>query len=241
VQTNGASIQSKPSFTISQTNILCVMENDESLNRALADLEMLKAAYPDEVTTDTKNDSFPLSCSFCLEKDSFVQLEFIEGYPVTTGVQITRYRSPQKGRMDAVVCAIRKASAECLEDEVEGAFMSCAAALEAWNDYQDNKTSILQESVVEEEEEEILPQTPSVKWITGDPLMDRKSSFVARACRVTSERQVHEALHQLIDGSSKLQRATHNMVRDVDHSEDVLYVIPRCLNLTFTPLLLYIK
>lgn len=41
--------------------------------------------------------------------------------------------------------------------------------------------------------------------------MDRKSTFRAHACRVDSEQAVHEALFQLIDGNSKLQRASHNM------------------------------
>ena len=50
-------------------------------------------------------------------------------------------------------------------------------------------------------------------WISGEPLVDRKSTFVAHICRVVTERDVHEALHQLLDRNSKLQRATHNMVR----------------------------
>ena len=188
---------------------------DESLHRALADLEMLKAAYPDEVTTTNTAAaadcaSFPLHCSFHLSSDSFVQLEFTSGYPVTSGVQIASYRSPQKGRMNAVVQAIRKAAQECLQDEVEGGFVCCAAALEAWNDREE---IMLSEDVEQDASPELpLPLFPTVEWIVGETLMDRKSAFQARACRVTSERQVHDALHQLISGNSKLQRATHNMV-----------------------------
>lgn len=182
------------------------MENEDSFERAIADLEMLKAAYPDEVFTSSGT-TFPLRCSLHLSSESFVELEFRQGYPVTTGVQISSYRSPEKGRMDAVVRAIRKSAQDCLEDEVEGGFICCAAALKAWNE----------ESHQIQEIEEIIkePETPppsTVRWITGGPLIDRKSVFQAHACQVTSEREVHEALHQLIDGNSKLKRCTHNMV-----------------------------
>lgn len=197
------------------------MENgDESLNRALADIEMLQAAYPDEVSVDDDKDdtappAFPLHCSLHLSPDSFVQLEFVRGYPTLTGLQICRYRSPHKARMDAVVCAIRQASLECLSDQVEGGFTCCAAALDAWNEHESAEitTAILEEEDEFQEEIQQSQTTPPVEWITGEALVDRKSSFVARVCRVSSERQVHEALHQLIDGNSKLQRATHNMVR----------------------------
>lgn len=193
--------------------------NDESLDRALADLELLKAAYPDEVTCgDNNNDlpsSFPLYCSLHLSPDSFVQLEFKQGYPLTSGIQVSKYRSPEKGRMEAALGAIRESAQTCLDDQVEGAFTCCAAALEAWNEHQQSENN--EKALLEEEKKELLlsqqpPTIPPVQWSVSEPLVDRKSSFVARACRVTSEQQVHDALHQLIHGNSKLQRATHNMV-----------------------------
>lgn len=189
--------------------------NNESLHQALADLEMLQAAYPDEVQTPSDT-QFPLHCSFHLSDDSFICLEFTDGYPMTSGVQISKYRSPQKDRMDAVVRAIRTSAAECLNDKVEGAFVCCAAALETWNDYHEYTTTNDEEIGRNGERDAIQPpkmSPPVVEWITADePLVDRKSSFLAHACRVTAEQQVHDALHQLIDGSSKLQRASHNMV-----------------------------
>ena len=48
-------------------------------------------------------------------------------------------------------------------------------------------------------------------WISGQPLLDRKSSFQAHLCEVYSENDVREALYQLLTSSSKIQRATHNM------------------------------
>ena len=182
-------------------------ENEESLERAIADLEMLKAAYPDEVSTSLDT-TFPLRFSLHLSSESFVELEFRQGYPVTSGVQISSYRSPEKGRMDAVVRAIRKSAQNCLDDEVEGGLPCCAAALEAWNEASHQIEEVMEERIKQPE----TPQPSTVQWITGEPLIDRKSVFQAHACRVTSEREVHEALQQLIDENSKLKRCTHNMV-----------------------------
>lgn len=65
-----------------------------------------------------------------------------------------------------------------------------------------------------------LPRQPShgnnindkyYEWITGPPLVDKKSTFQAHACRVYTEDDVHMALNQLLCSSSKIQRATHNM------------------------------
>jgi hypothetical protein len=185
------------------------MENGESLERALADLEMLKAAYPDEVSSSSETTTFPLRCSLHLSSDSFVELEFVHGYPVTSGLQISSYRSPEKVRMDAVVRAIRETAQECLDEEAEGGFLCCAAALEAWNDDTSHQT----EEAIQEDLQGPKPPPPStVQWVTGGTLVDRKSIFQAHACRVTSEQEVHEALHQLIDSNSKLKRCTHNMV-----------------------------
>lgn len=187
----------------------------------MADLEMLQAAFPDEVKTKTTPPpsaapprQFPLYCSFYLAPDSFVELEFIQGYPMTVGVQVSKYRSPHKAQMEAVVAAIRNAAKECLEDQVEGALACCAAALETWNDC--TKETLCTEhdknvDIIQQPQESPM-HVPTVEWITAnEPLVDRKSSFLAHVCKVTSEQQVHHALRQLIDGNSKLQRATHNM------------------------------
>ena len=48
-------------------------------------------------------------------------------------------------------------------------------------------------------------------WISGDPLVDRKSVFQAHLCRLENEANVAPALQQLLTSSSKMQRATHHM------------------------------
>jgi hypothetical protein len=100
-----------------------------------------------------------------------------------------------------------------LDGKVEGAFVCCAAALEAWNE--SDEDYVVSESVGEDTTlQKECSAPPVVEWITArEPLVDRKSSFLAMACKVASEQQVHDALRQLINGSSKLQRASHIMVR----------------------------
>jgi hypothetical protein len=219
---------------------------DESLERALADLELLQAAYPDEVTTTTTTGtctttttnadttageklglctSFPLQFTLTLSEHAGVTMELTAGYPTTTGVQIATYRSNKahdKGRLEATVSAIRRVSLECQHDEIEGGFQCCSTALETWNDH----LLVLNKSTVEEQEEDarnsldtmeasalILQPTTTYEWVSSqEALEDKKSKFVAHLCRVHSEWQVREALHQLLSSSSKLQRASHNMV-----------------------------
>ena len=51
-----------------------------------------------------------------------------------------------------------------------------------------------------------------IHWITSEQtLIDRKSVFQAHLCQVSNEDMVKRAVHKLIQGSTKIQRATHNM------------------------------
>lgn len=53
----------------------------------------------------------------------------------------------------------------------------------------------------------------SFHWYTGEPVVVQKSTFVGHVCRIERADQVPRALQELIGRNSKLQRATHNMVR----------------------------
>ena len=204
------------------------MEEKESLDRALADIEMIVAAYPDEChgdETTTTNSNFPLRWTINFSETAFVTLELTSGYPTETGVQVSSYRSSptEKHRIETTVAKIRAASQECLLDGMEGGFACCSIALETWNEYEESGTQALStndpESNLTKNQEESLDSasedtktTTRYKWITGEPLVDRKSTFQAHLCHVSTERDVYAALDQLIRGSSKIQRATHNML-----------------------------
>jgi hypothetical protein len=217
------------------------MEAEESFERAVADLEMLAAMYPDETSTSvpeagtgtgtTGTSTFPLQVTFRFSETAHIQLELVVGYPIDTGIQVKAYRSSpdEKARMEEAVTAVRNTAKECLDDGIEGCFACCAAALQTWSDFDDgssdldNKDTGIDPSAPTEsaQQESSVPQQPQRQgkvfhWITGEPLVDRKSTFQAHACRISSDRDVREALHQLLDGNSKLKRTTHNMVSAVE-------------------------
>ena len=186
----------------------CDEQHDESLQRALADVEMLQAAYPDEV--DVVAGAVPPQLHIHLSSDSFVTIEFPVGYPASSGVEVVSQRCPDKNRIDRVVRALRQAAQDCLDEACEGGLACCAAALEAWQLQDDEGTAIPLEE---------LPHVAAAgfmcrhfDWMSGTPILDRKSTFQAHACRVHTESEVHRALQQLISNSPRIQKAYHNMV-----------------------------
>jgi hypothetical protein len=208
------------------------MEAEESFERAVADLEMLTAMYPDETSVSeavsTSTSTFPLQVTFHFSETAHIQLALIAGYLIDTGIEVVSYRSSpdEKARMEEAVTAFRSTAKECLDDGIEGCFACCAAALETWSDFDDggndlgnNDTEIdpLAEGT-ELAQQEAVPQPPEkvFHWISGEPFVDRKSTFQAHACRISSDKDVREALHQLLDGNVRLKRTTHNMVSAVE-------------------------
>jgi hypothetical protein len=199
------------------------MEAEESFERAVADLEMLAAMYPDETSVSeavsTSTSTFPLQVTFRFSETAHIQLALVVGYLIDTGIQVVSYRSSpeEKARMEEAVTVFRSTAKECLDDGIEGCYACCAAALETWNDFDDggNDTEIdpsAEGTELAQHEPEPQPPEKVFHWISGEPLVDRKSTFIAHACRISSDKDVREALHQLLDGNVKLKRTTHNMV-----------------------------
>ncbi|VEU44647.1 unnamed protein product [Pseudo-nitzschia multistriata] len=210
-----------------------------SLERARADMEIIQSCYPDEISSPSSFDdssSFPFQFTLHLSSldvdaksnsNSNLTLKLEHGYPVASGVQISNYRTDSlkdKARLEAVVRSVRRVSAECQQEEMEGCIACCAVALETWNDYdcQDevddgfgNDSTAAGETppstIERNHNSDKTRNTKRYEWVTGEPLYDRKSCFVAHICEVHSEQEVKEALHQLLTSSSKIQRATHNM------------------------------
>jgi hypothetical protein len=190
-----------------------------SLERTLADIEMIQAAYPDEISIWTENppNSFPFKFTLNLSENASLTMELQTGYPISSGVQVTDYRATKpsyKIRLEAVVKAVRAMSLECQAEEVEGSLACCAAAIEAWNVGDDDGEQVNVSDNDERHHSKLQDHPTSTNhysWISGDPLVDKKSTFQAHLCAVHTEMQVQEALQQLITSSSKIQRATHNM------------------------------
>jgi len=210
-------------------------DNEDSLERARADIEIIQSCYPDEISSSSYLDGssiFPFQFTLKLPDDSttsYITLRLEEGYPTVSGVQISDYRTnnlKHKARLEAVVRAVRRVSAECREEEIEGCIACCAIAMETWNDYSiddnadhhnDHNIGTFDGSTTKNAPDgggkissANLPEK-HYDWISGEPLLDKKSSFQAHLCEVYSEEQVQESLHQLLTSSSKIQRASHNM------------------------------
>ena len=186
---------------------------DESLQRALSDVELLQAAYPEEV--EVVAGAVPPQLYIHLSSDSFVTIAFpLVGYPVSSGVEVVSQRCPDKNKIDRVVRAIRLAAQECLDEACEGGLACVAAALEAWQWKDDTEgTATLEVShTASETAEEFGTGRQLFDWISGTPILDRKSTFQAHACRVHTESDVNHALQQLISNSPRIQKAYHNMV-----------------------------
>jgi putative IMPACT (imprinted ancient) family translation regulator len=208
--------------------------------------------------SSSTSDTFPFQFTLQLldHVSTSITMKLDPGYPVFTGVQIATYQTDKaqyKARLEAVVRAVRKVSLECQEEGIEGCIMCCAIALETWNDYCDsNINSNNNNSDSDETDNESSPSTSAeyddnnsnkqhsndededhttrvYEWISGEPLLDKKSAFQAHLCKVYSERDVKDSLHQLLTSSSKIQRASHNMyawrITDTTSREDGRIII----------------
>ena len=200
------------------------MENqeEESFERALADVEIVSSAYPDEITSECSQDKFPLYFTIHLNKESnaTISLEILPGYPTESGIQVATYRSKphEKQRMEATILAVRREAKLCQQNSVEGGFSCCSAAFDTWNSFKEAIEQCSDERTVQAE-----PENQAIyDWVSGPPMVEKKSTFQGHLCRVENESQVQEALHQLISSSSKLQRASHNMVRKGAHMSDFI-------------------
>lgn len=193
------------------------MAENASIELALADIEILLSAYPEEIRhhEDSVNAmEFPLQVNFHLSQTSFITFEFVDGYPILTNVGIASYRSSpaEKLQMERAVLAVKTASDECLEQGIEGGLFCCAAAYESWHEATTEADESPSPQCVASELNSIHDNSRTYDWISDEPFIEKKSVFQAHVCSVASETDVRQALSQLINGSTKLKKATHNMV-----------------------------
>ena len=189
------------------------------LERAVADVELIQAAYPDEVEIidpPTAAAAGSIIVQFHLSDTAHVCVEFPSGYPTKSALQIVSYRSQDKNkhRIERVVTVLRNVAQECWENECEGGLSCCAAALEAWNDIEENEQTAAAAAVEEQQHPQVVESSyTTFQWISGISITDRKSTFQAHACQVHTEADIRQALDQLMEGNGRIQKAYHNMVR----------------------------
>lgn len=209
-----------------------------SFERAISDLQILLAAYPDEILLDGQSSNgdnddfdrpnwFPLIFTLTLPKDGHkfgasVTMEFPKGYPTSKSLEVISYRSSptvKKEIIEQVVNAINQTAFEALNTYggEECGLTCCAAAIDSWTTLIEAEQQIIsdqEQAAVEVQNQERINQDDlDIHWITSEnTLIDRKSVFQAHLCIVSSEDMVKRAVNKLIEGSTKIQRATHNMV-----------------------------
>jgi hypothetical protein len=162
-----------------------------------------------------------------------ITMEFPVGYPKKQ-LQVISYRvspSINKEYIEKVVLCVQKTAAESIElyGGEECGLQCCAAALECWNDClrQEEEAERVQARLDNgqclQECENLHVQNEEIRWISAEKtLVDRKSVFQAHVCAVDSDEMVKRAVNQLIESSSRIQRATHNMYayRFVEKTKD---------------------
>jgi Uncharacterized protein family UPF0029 len=192
---------------------------EASLDLALADIELLLSAYPDEAVfaveeggSSMEHQAFPLLVTLHLSENALMDLEFNEGYPTTVALKVLRYRSTKDHvRLEAAVKAVQKTALECLTDGMEAALPCCAAAFTTWNEI-DQVAGVSHVLNAASPSPGVDSNNYAFTWTSGESLLDRKSSFQAHVCRIIADQDVKAALQQLLS-NNKIMRATHNMVR----------------------------
>jgi len=230
----------------------------ESYTRAATDLELLCAAYPEEIAVLHSSNSnidivslhripnwFPLMFTLSLADCGFnngasISMEFPKGYPDKMPLQIISYRLGgsnlrRKRFIEAVAAAVRKTAADALEYGEESGMSCCAAALDTWKRCCDSADTEKYGEASDVDDAVYCPSATAqqsdidmfddIHWITAEKtLVDRKSVFQAHLCTVRSDDMVRRAMKKLIEGSGKIQRATHNMVSWVPISLIIIWI-----------------
>eukprot|EP00979_Chaetoceros_neogracilis_P001035 scaffold191_cov273-Chaetoceros_neogracile.AAC.50 len=196
----------------------------ESFERASADLEILCAAYPEEIEIFQSGDEmslplwFPLLFILALPgslsgSQATVTMEFPKGYP-TKKLEVISFRtSPamNKEYIEKVVSCIKVVATEAVEtyEGEECGLQCCATAIECWDECLDQEKAQLP---TEEVHVQDVESDDDIQWISAETtLLDRKSVFQAHVCIINSDEMVKRAVNKLIQGSSTIQRASHNM------------------------------
>jgi hypothetical protein len=241
----------------------CSSDQQVSLEYIIAEIEMLLAAYPNEISCQTIAEhsnnnnhvvmtpsNFPLHVTLHLSSTAHIVLEYTLGYPKTqrSSVAISSYRcnALEKRQLDYTLRFCHKVLSDHNNDDDNSSecngYTCVVTAFEKWHDYQvkpdhlgkaSNDDEHLHNSTVHDVVNNQLPlnsfstattssSTRAIettksgemyRWVTGSPLIVQKSTFVAHVCRINQQSDVQPALYQLLSSTSKLQRATHNMVR----------------------------
>lgn len=214
-----------------------IVPDDSSIRRHEQHQQEQKQNHPEQ----NHNQHFPLYIIFQLSSTAILKLQFETGYPISSNITVVSYRCHPRETscMEAIVTAIQNTSMECLENEMEGGLACCAVAKDLWDSYNTTSSAInniananeivvdggdggeggvgriLQPFVDFEHQQDEQDNDQKYNWISSATIIEKKSIFQSHVCSVRSEDDVPMALQQLKYKNTRIQRATHNMVRIV--------------------------
>lgn len=136
-------------------------------------------------------------------------LSFPPSYPQSPPVILDGAGGGGASRKDLardVLSAVWRAGEVCLYDLVEG-----LRELEAPLESEEEGPEKQQQQDTEQESEETHQHQHQHPWTVAEPLVEKKSVFVARAIAVHSVEEAKRYVSDLIAGDRKVAKATHNM------------------------------
>jgi hypothetical protein len=183
----------------------------------LDEIEAINSIYGEGCLVQSPSDStvYVLSIPDAM---SSLQLQFPANYPDVPPAVIGTHSSGEHGKRGsaardlenfrAAVAAVYEPGQVCLFDAIEKLKELVGAAAD--DDDTPNDVAI-------EEEDAAMPPTdsssefPEPAWILSDPVIELKSTFVARCAKVTSPDEAAYFVQHLLASDKKIRSATHNM------------------------------
>mmetsp|Transcript_28708 Transcript_28708/g.44235 ORF Transcript_28708/g.44235 Transcript_28708/m.44235 type:complete len:209 (+) Transcript_28708:1-627(+) len=197
------------------------MEDYDDHERASAELEMVLAAFPDEATAESlSNRSFSLTLKLPTKRntEATICMRLPPGYPSKTPLLVETWFGADavsdRASMERVLRDIRTVSDN--SRGMECALDACAAALRAWEDGGAEEDPEDGASSTTAERQDAVANAEALErceWRSGPKHSEKKSTFQAHIARVSSEAEFKAALEVVLGSSTKIQRASHNMVR----------------------------
>lgn len=150
---------------------------EEAIEKSMANLELLLAAFPDEITLlDTIDDGVP-KFLLTLKSDKQYWANITMQLLPSGQLDIVSYRgsSCSKHSLEKILSVVREVATEHGE---EAAIPCCCAATNLWTEEIEKATR--QQETVEEvsnqkrDVDHVLSNLDDIQWISGEPVTDRK-------------------------------------------------------------------
>lgn len=188
------------------------------------EVEAINSIYGDGSLTPADSDTTDSVSTYILKlphEASSLRIQFPVGYPAeppsVLGTQHSSGGVKGAGARDFALFTeslglVFTPGVVCLFDAVE----EFSRRHEEEVDTEDASTSAQEQQDTREEEEQYhieddLSSMPPPPWVISDPIVENRSTFIARVAPVTSTSQAESYVHHLLASDKRIRSATHNM------------------------------